>query len=126
MKAKSSFQRSLTLHLLLGFGTVVALGCFIFGWATFTEISGAVIASGKLTVDSNVKKVQHPTGGVVGDLMVKDGDHVKKGDVVAHLKLVVPSALTAEEEAALRAYAAAGGQRVSPERGGFFRRKKKK
>jgi HlyD family secretion protein len=85
VKAKSSFQRSLTLHLLLGFGTVVALGCFIFGWATFTEISGAVIASGKLTVDSNVKKVQHPTGGVVGDLMVKDGDHVKKGDVVARL-----------------------------------------
>ena len=49
-----------------------------------------------------------------------------KGDVVAHLKLVVPSALTAEEDAHLRAYAAAGGQRVSPERGGFFRRKKKK
>lgn len=49
-----------------------------------------------------------------------------KGDVVAHLKLVVPVALSAEEEAHLRAYAAAGGQRVSPERGGFFRRKKKK
>jgi molecular chaperone DnaJ len=49
-----------------------------------------------------------------------------KGDVVAHLKLVVPSALSAEEDEYLRAYAAAGGQRVSPERGGFFRRKKKK
>jgi DnaJ-class molecular chaperone len=49
-----------------------------------------------------------------------------KGDVVAHLKLVVPSALSAEEDGHLRAYAAAGGQRVSPERGGFFRRKKKK
>ena len=49
-----------------------------------------------------------------------------KGDVVAHLKLVVPSSLSAEEEAHLRAYAAAGGQQVSPERGGFFRRKKKK
>ena len=49
-----------------------------------------------------------------------------KGDVVAHLKLVVPGALSAEEDAHLRAYAAAGGQRVSPERGGFFRRKKKK
>jgi HlyD family secretion protein len=32
-----------------------------------------------------VKKVQHPTGGVVGDLRVKDGDHVKKGDIVARL-----------------------------------------
>jgi molecular chaperone DnaJ len=49
-----------------------------------------------------------------------------RGDIVAHLKLVVPSSLSADEEAALRAYAAAGGQRVSPERGGFFKRKKKK
>jgi HlyD family secretion protein len=85
VKATSSVQQSLTRHLLLGFGTVVALGCLIFGWATFTEISGAVIAPGKLVVDSNVKKVQHPTGGVVGDLRVRDGDHVRKGEVVARL-----------------------------------------
>ena len=44
-----------------------------------------MIAPGKLVVDSNVKKVQHPTGGVVGDLRVKDGDRVKKGDVVVRL-----------------------------------------
>ena len=49
-----------------------------------------------------------------------------RGDLVAHLKLVVPSSLSDEEETALRAYAAAGGQRVNPERGGLFRRKKKK
>jgi len=49
-----------------------------------------------------------------------------RGDIVGHLKLVVPSSLSAEEEAHLRAYAASGGQRVSPERGGFFKRKKKK
>jgi hypothetical protein len=34
--------------------------------------------------------------------------------------------MSAEEEAHLRAYAASGGQRVSPERGGLFKRKKKK
>ncbi|HEX3904583.1 MAG TPA: molecular chaperone DnaJ [Polyangia bacterium] len=49
-----------------------------------------------------------------------------KGDIIAHLKLVVPGALTPEEDTHLRAYAKAGGQRVSPERGGFFRRKKKR
>ncbi len=49
-----------------------------------------------------------------------------KGDIVAHLKLVVPTSLTPEEDTHLRAYAKAGGQRVSPERGGFFSRKKKK
>jgi molecular chaperone DnaJ len=49
-----------------------------------------------------------------------------RGDVVAHLKLIVPSSMSPEEEAHLRAYAASGGQRVNPERGGFFKRKKKK
>jgi molecular chaperone DnaJ len=49
-----------------------------------------------------------------------------RGDIVAHLKLIVPPSMSAEEEAHLRAYAASGGQRVSPERSGFFKRKKKK
>jgi molecular chaperone DnaJ len=48
------------------------------------------------------------------------------GDVIAHIKLVVPKALSSEEETALRAFAAAGGQTVAPERGGIFGRKKKK
>src|SRR5262249_17442045 len=64
---------------------VAVLVFIIFGWGTLTEISGAVIAPGKMVVDSNVKKVQHPTGGVVGDLRVKDGDRVKKGDIVVRL-----------------------------------------
>jgi HlyD family secretion protein len=80
-----SVQHSLHRHLLLGFGAVLLLGGIVFGWGTLTEISGAVIAPGKLAVDSNVKKVQHPTGGVVGDLRVKDGDRVKKGDIVVRL-----------------------------------------
>jgi molecular chaperone DnaJ len=49
-----------------------------------------------------------------------------RGDVIAHLKLVVPRSLSEEEEQHLRAYASSGGQRVNPERGGFFKRKKKK
>ena len=78
-------QHSLMRHLLLGFGAVLALVGIVFGWGVLTEISGAVIAPGKLVVDTNAKKVQHPTGGVVGELRVKDGDHVKKGDVVVRL-----------------------------------------
>ena len=78
-------QQSLKRHLLLGTAAVAVLGAIIFGWGTLSEISGAVIAPGKLVVDSNVKKVQHPTGGVVGDLKVKDGDRVKKGDVLVRL-----------------------------------------
>jgi HlyD family secretion protein len=55
------------------------------GWAMTTEFSGAVIASGQLVVDSNVKKVQHPTGGVVGRLNVHEGQEVKAGEIVISL-----------------------------------------
>jgi membrane fusion protein, type I secretion system len=55
------------------------------GWAMTTEFTGAVIASGQLVVDSNVKKVQHPTGGVVGKLNVREGKEVKAGDIVVSL-----------------------------------------
>jgi HlyD family secretion protein len=83
--ADQTTRRSIR-RLLLG-GTTVA--CFLAfgvgGWAVTTELAGAVIAPGSLVVDSNVKKVQHPTGGVVGVLRVREGDHVKAGDVVVRL-----------------------------------------
>ncbi|MGB8284121.1 MAG: GAF domain-containing protein [Pseudolabrys sp.] len=55
------------------------------GWASTTDIAGAVIAAGQLVVESSVKKVQHPTAGVVGELNVREGDHVKVGDLVVRL-----------------------------------------
>ncbi len=65
----------LALLLIGGFGT----------WAATTELSGAVIASGSLVVESNTKKVQHPTGGVVGELLVEEGDNVEAGQVLLRL-----------------------------------------
>jgi len=64
---------------------VIVLAVGLGGWAITTEIAGAVIASGSVVVDSSVKKVQHPTGGVVGQLHVRDGDQVKAGDIVVRL-----------------------------------------
>lgn len=37
------------------------------GWAATSNLAGAVIASGTVVVEANLKKVQHPTGGVVGE-----------------------------------------------------------
>jgi HlyD family secretion protein len=51
-----------------------------------------VIAPGQVVVDSNVKKVQHPTGGVVGDIRVRDGDRVKAGDLLLRLDETVTRA----------------------------------
>lgn len=55
------------------------------GWAATVSLSGAVIAPGTIVVDTSVKKVQHPTGGVVGELLVKEGQRVEAGQVLVRL-----------------------------------------
>src|SRR3954463_4291303 len=78
-------RRSLRRSLLGGAAVASLLAFGVAGWAATTELAGAVIAPGSLVVGSNVKKVQHPTGGVVGELRVRDGAYVKAGDVVVRL-----------------------------------------
>ncbi len=70
---------------LAGVALVVLLIGGVGGWATTTHLAGAVIAPGTVVVESSVKKVQHPTGGVVGEILVKEGDEVDAGQVVLRL-----------------------------------------
>ena len=84
-KISSPTRRSIRRNALAGLAVFVLLAGGVGGWAGTTALSGALIASGKVVVDSNVKKVQHPTGGVVGELRVRDGSRVKSGDVVMRL-----------------------------------------
>jgi HlyD family secretion protein len=83
---------SIRLHLIIGLAVVVVLAGGLGGWAATAEISGALIAPGSIVVESNVKKVQHPTGGVVGEVRARDGDVVKAGDVVVRLDDTVTKA----------------------------------
>jgi len=85
-------RHSIRLHLIVGLVVVALLGGGLGGWAATAQISGALIAPGSVVVDSNVKKVQHPTGGVVGELRARDGDVVKAGDVVVRLDDTVTKA----------------------------------
>jgi HlyD family secretion protein len=62
---------------------LLVLSCGV--WAATTPIGGAVIASGIVVVESNIKKVQHPAGGIVAQIPVKNGDAVKAGDTVLRL-----------------------------------------
>ena len=77
--------KSIQRHRLIGVAIAVFLTFGIGGWAATTDISGALIAPGSLVVGSHVKEVQHPTGGIIGELRVHDGDRVKQGDILVHL-----------------------------------------
>lgn len=79
-------------YLLAGFFISIGLVGGITAWAATTELAGAVQAHGQVMVSTNVKKVQHPTGGVVGAINVKNGDRVKAGDVLVRLDETVTRA----------------------------------
>jgi HlyD family secretion protein len=82
---RQATQKTLHRQILAIGATAIVLVVGLGGWGVTTELTGAVIASGQVVVNSNVKKVQHPTGGVVGELRVRDGDRVKGGDIVLRL-----------------------------------------
>lgn len=76
----------------------VILGAFavVFGffgfiaWLVMADLSGAVVAGGQVVVESDVKKIQHQAGGIVGEIRVRNGQRVLAGDVLARLDETIP------------------------------------
>jgi HlyD family secretion protein len=114
--ARAAIRRYSVLGLSSAFFLVGGLG----GWAAVTELSGAVVAPGAIVVDSHVKKVQHPTGGVVGEILARDGDRVRVGDVVVRLDETVARASLAMVSKSLDELAARQS-RLEAERDGAAR-----
>ncbi len=79
-------------YVLLGILTIIGLIGGVGGWAATTDLSGAVQATGTVVVAGSVKKIQHPSGGVVGQIFVTNGDRVKAGDVLVRLDETVTRA----------------------------------
>ena len=79
--AKSSLRRNMALAL----GAVLLLVAGIGAAAALIEISGAVIASGSVVVESNSKRVQHQEGGIVQAIHVRDGQAVEAGELLVRL-----------------------------------------
>ncbi|MCE4225926.1 HlyD family type I secretion periplasmic adaptor subunit [Methylobacterium sp. C25] len=77
-------RRSLRRHMA-GVLAVIAVATGAGAWAGTTDLSGAIIATGSLVVETNIKKVQHPTGGVVAELNVQEGARVQAGDLLIRL-----------------------------------------
>lgn len=78
-------RRTIRKLNLVGLAITVFLVGGVGGWAATTQLAGAVIAPGTIVVESSVKKVQHPTGGVVGEILVKEGAEVEAGQIVLRL-----------------------------------------
>lgn len=80
-QAKFSARR----HLGYGVAALLLLVIGFGGWATQASIAGAVVSFGNLQVEAQKQVVQHPDGGVVKEILVKDGDTVKAGDLLLNL-----------------------------------------
>lgn len=81
LELRKTVRNHLLFSLVVGLLVVVGIG----GWATLTEISGAVVSSGTVVVESNTKLVQHREGGIVSEIRVKTGDTVEAGDLLIRL-----------------------------------------
>ena len=94
--------------LVLGFGGVAVLLGGLLGWSVFASISGAVIVSGRVAVETRNQVVENIDGGTVSEILVRDGDSVAQGDVLLRFS----DALLRAEEALLTAqYAELAAQR---------------
>ena len=73
-------------HHLWGAGLFLcALLVFLVGAAAWMQIAGAVIAPGAIVVETNVKTIKHKEGGIVDEILVRNGDLVKAGDLLLRL-----------------------------------------
>ncbi|HUS53417.1 MAG TPA: HlyD family type I secretion periplasmic adaptor subunit, partial [Thermohalobaculum sp.] len=72
-------SRSIVRLSAIGTLVVATLVAGFGGWSAIASISGAVIASGTVVVESNIKRIQHSEGGIVGAIHVSNGDKVKAG-----------------------------------------------
>jgi HlyD family secretion protein len=77
----AALRRPLLAGLLLS-GAIVLV---IFAGGSLAKLSGAVIAPGIVVVDSNAKKIQHPNGGVIERILVRNGSRVSAGDLLVKL-----------------------------------------
>lgn len=93
MNAKSpepiarSAEKSFGIRSRVAAAVVLAIGLIggCGGWAGYAQLTGAVIAQGKVAVRKQVKLIQHRDGGIVAEILVANGDAVNAGDVLIRL-----------------------------------------
>ncbi len=77
--------RSLRRHAMAGVGVMAALIVGMGGWAATTSVEGAVIASGVVVAEGGSRRVQHPEGGIVRQILVQNNEQVEAGQLLLTL-----------------------------------------
>jgi HlyD family secretion protein len=77
--------RSFERELRTGFRVLLVAMLVGGGWLTLAPLAGAIVVPGNLVVQSNVKTIQHPTGGIVAEIPVHNGARVNAGDLLMRL-----------------------------------------
>jgi HlyD family secretion protein len=80
-------ERSFPLWPRVAAGLVLAAGLIVGcgGWSAVAQLQGAVITTGTVKVDQNLKEIQHRDGGIVRSIAVRQGDFVDEGQVLLTL-----------------------------------------
>ena len=90
---------------------IVAIGAAVAAWAWTAPIAGAVVAPAQIKVELNRKTVQHQEGGIVREILVREGQRVRAGD-----PLLVIGDLRTDAELALQKDACVPRRRAGRER----------
>lgn len=101
-KSQVSWHRVAVAGYVLIFVTFGVVG----GWAAVTKIDRAVAAPGVVAIETNRKTVQHLEGGIVREILVKEGDAVSQGTILFRLDDVQGKANYREIESQLYTYLA--------------------
>lgn len=70
----------------IGFMILLVTFAGFGGWAAVAELDSAAVAAGVVTVESYRKTIQHLEGGIVKDILVRDGDRVRNGAILLRLE----------------------------------------
>ncbi len=110
---------NIDLHrpIMIGVGVLSVGFCGFFTWAAFAPLTSAAIAPGMVVADSRNKAIQHLEGGIIREVLVREGDEVEAGTVLARLDSAIAEASLGRLESARRE-SLAQAARLSAERDG--------
>ena len=88
VREADSFQtpgQAIRLPVLVGLGTVLIFVAIFTAWSLLAPLAGAVIASGRIAPEGATRTVQHKEGGIIGQILVRDGQKVEAGQALVEL-----------------------------------------